>query len=577
MTSTAVHIADMLEAIRTGVVPGAFNEDRTVFEFPVLAYVGTRGATHLWTLRVRLLREGSDAYVPIEDEMLAAPAVDLDGYTAEIVVETQQVAGKVRDVVPTYVDRGKNLGPPRKKNATNALTQALRDALGLYNKHKKRADIVEAPKEEPAPVAKRGPTPKERPAPVTEKDGEAPAARAWSAVEARAAAEAEEDANRGDAEDAFDPMPPPMLVKKIGETREATLTPADFENGVIAQRKFDGVHYVAFARTGPGGRRRLIRYSRTGSEYPGQEQIAAELLPMIEAAPQIRAGEYGTPAAPATEADQRVLGAYGALPGSPGDPAPYFAGELYLHGKSINWISGQARKENDEGQLQFWVFDVFFPHAKAAGHDMVSRDRQAYLAAFFAAADAAGLKHPHVVPVENFSVHSLGELEALAKRFLREHYEGAIARKDLGVYQYGYSNYHSSSLVKIKPRPDAEFPVVGFTQGKRGKEVGAVIWECEVPHPVNPRDKTFSVVPEGMSYPDRYRLFECLGQRVNDSSGREVSRFERDFKGLPLTCSYASISSKTGKPLQAKASLFRTFESGPDVDPVKKALAECGL
>src|SRR5271169_2708012 len=233
MTSTAVHIPDMLEAIRTGVVPGAFNEDRTAFEFPTLAYVGARGATHLWTLRVRLLQPGlgvdapsedeeralglevekaiADPYARIEDEMLASPVADLDGHTAEITVETKQVDGKVRDVVPTYVDRGKNIS---KKNATNALTQALRDALGRYNKHKKRADIVEAPKEKPG-------TKKET------ANAEAPAARAWSAAEARAAAEAAEDTDRGDAED-FDPMPPPMLVKKIGASREATLGLIDF-------------------------------------------------------------------------------------------------------------------------------------------------------------------------------------------------------------------------------------------------------------------------------------------------------------------------------------------------------------
>ncbi len=546
MASTAVHIPNTLEAIRSGVIPGAFGQDRTEFAFPTLAYVGARGATHFWTIRVRLLRDDADDYVPIEDEMLDQPLYDLAGYRAEITVESQQAGGKVRDTVPTYVLAGKNLG---KKSATNALTQALRNALGLYNKQRKRADITDAPAAAPP-----------------------------------AEAEAETDA---DAEAEFDSMPPPMLVKKIGDTREATLTPETFAKGVTVQRKLNGVRYVVFARTGPGGRKRVVRYSRTGTEYPGQDQVAGEILPMLVDAPRIAPGQYGLPAAPnalgtmafqtLASRDRQILAAYGADPDSPGDPAPYFDGELYLHGKSLNWISGQARRGDDEGILVFNVFDVFFPYAKAAGHDMESRHRQAYLDAFFARADAAGLAHPHVVRVESFPVRDMAGLDELAKRFLREGYEGAIARKDDAGYRYSYQNYHAPALVKIKPKHDAEFAVVGFTQGTRGKDVGAVIWECEVPDPVDPRDRTFTVVPKDLTYEDRYAIFECLGRQVEGPGGVRMTRFERDVKGLPLTVEFAERSVKTGKPLQAKALVFRTYEGGPDADPIRKILMDCKL
>jgi hypothetical protein len=550
MASAALHIPDMLDAIREGAVPGSFNKDRTEFAFPTLAYLGARGATHLWTVRVRLLHTASGEYAPITDEMLAQPVPELPGYRAEITVEAQQRGGKVRDIVPTYVSAGKNLG---KRNATNALTQALRDALGLYNKQRRRADIVEH-RATPPRVSPRGP-PSPRAPPVPAAPEGAPAG--------------EEEGCAG----TYDHMPPPMLVKKIGDGREATLTPADFQRGITAQKKYNGVHYVVFERPGPGGPA-LVRYSRTGTEYPGQEQIVAEMLPMYAHLPPIRPGEYGTPAAPATERDRCVLEAYGALPGQTSGPAPYFDGELYLHGKPLNWISGQARRGDDQGLLEYHTFDVFFPRAKAAGHDMESRYRQAYVAAVFAAADAAGVAHPHVVRVEGYPAHSLEELEAMARRFVHEGYEGAIARKDWAGYRFSYSNYHSSNLVKVKPRHDDEFPVVGFTQGTRGKDKGAVIWECEVPKPVDPNDRTFTVVPN-MPLEDRKRLFECLSQTVTDSHGRRVSRFERDIKGLPLTVKYSELSAKTGKPLQPKALVFRTYEGGPQHDPVKKVLEEC--
>lgn len=495
MAGGNTHIPNMRHALEAGELPGGFADlGRTVYAFPTLAYAGARGATRLWTVRVRLIAGGD--YVPITDAMLDQPPPGLDGHRAEITVESQQAGGKVRDIVPTYVGVGKNLG---KKNATNCVTQALRDALGIYNKQRRRTDVAEVAPEDVAKVEARGP----------------------------------------------DPRPPPMLVKKLGETREATLTPADFAAGVTAQRKLNGVHLVVYA--GADGRPAL--YSRTGVTYPGLAPVVAEMGPMFAAA--------------------RRLGAAGTGP-------PYFDGELYVHGETLNWISGQARRGDDDGELELHIFDVFFPCATAAGRDMASRDRQAYLDEVFAAADHA---HPHVVRVENFPAADAAALEALAARFLADGYEGAIARKDGASYRYSYNGYHSANLLKIKPTFDAEFPVVGFTQGSRGKEVGAVIWECEVPAPVDPADRRFTVVPKDMGYEERRALFRCLGELVPGPGGpgaAAVTRFERDLRGRPLTVEFREVSAKTGKPLQAKALAFRTYESGPAADPVRALLAECG-
>jgi hypothetical protein len=513
MASRAVHISNMKAAIAAGTVPGAFRDNRAVFEFPTLTYCSARGATHVWTIRVRLLTGVPGEYAPITDAMLDQPSIAMPQHRAEITVESRQVGGKTRETVPTYVTAGKNAG---KSNATNAISQALRDALGLYNKQRKRGDAVDAP----------------------------------------------------DRVREFDPMPPPMLVQKIGESRESTFTPLTFAAGVTAQRKFNGVHLVSFAGRGCDGAPQLVQYSRTGTAYPGQAQLIAELLPMIAAPPRIEPGAYGVPA------NRAIVAAYGAAPGGAG-PTPYFAGELYLHGKSLPWINGQARRGDDDAVLKFHIFDVFFPHAKAAGHDMVSHHRQAYIGALFALADASAKPHEHVVRVENFPVSSMDELNALAKRFIADGYEGAIARKNDAGYRYSYSNYHSANLVKIKPVFDGEYPVVGFTQGTRGKDVGAVIWECAVPDAPDPSDNRFTVVPKDMTYAERYAIYICIGKLVPGADGKLVTRFERDIRGLPLTVEFREISTKTGKPLQAKALTFRTYERGPGMDPIKRLLDEC--
>jgi ATP-dependent DNA ligase len=286
----------------------------------------------------------------------------------------------------------------------------------------------------------------------------------------------------------------------------------------------------------------------------------SELLRLASVAPAVEPGAFGTSSEETAFEEGTV---------------PYFDGELYLHGRPLNWISGQARRGDDEGALEFHIFDVFFPHARAAGFDMPSRARQEYLAAAFAAAAASGIALDHVKRVENFPVKSEAEMNALAARFLAEGYEGAIARKDAAGYRYGYSNYHSANLLKIKPVMDAEFPVVGFTQGTRGKDVGAVIWECEVPDG-DPRDRGFTVVPRNMTYEERYALFRCLGEVVGGPGAPGLTRFERDIKGLPLTVEFREVSAKTGKPLQAKAVAFRTYEAGPAADPVRALLEECG-
>ena len=486
MASVATHIPDMGEAIRQKRLPGAFSADRTAFEFPTLAYHGA-GGRRLWTVRVRLIQKGG--YAAITPEMLA-PGADGVGLVAEISVESLQEHGKVRDVVPTYVRAGKSAG---RKNATNPLTQALRDALGLYNKQRRRTGLAATP-EGPPPGGV----------------GEAPL------------------------------QPLPMLLKAYGASREAVLTPEDFREGVTVQRKLNGVHFVVY-RAADG---RAVAYSRTGALYPLQDPLAAELAAALAAA------------------------------GPPGpDGFPHLDGELYRHGKSLSWISGQARRAGDKetADLEFHVFDVFFPQGKAAGRDMASRDRQAFLSALFAR--FAGPETSHLARVENFPAADLGAVQALAAQFVREGYEGAVARKDSAGYRYGAGGYRTPHVLKFKPKHDAEFTVVGFTQGTRGRDVGAVVWVCEVPRPVDPADKTFNVVPKDLTYQERYALYTCLGQAVETPQGAST-RFARDIAGLPLTVEYAELSAKTGKPLQAKALAFRTYE-GPGPDPLKALLASC--
>lgn len=551
MASRSVHISDYAAALDDGTFPGKFDEDRHAYLFPFVETAGAHGARLLWGVEVRLYEDGKET--PFKDEYLSSEPIPA-GLFAEITTTSFQVSaagvrGKTRaGGKPTIVRTGKNLG---KANATNAVTQALRDALGKYNAKLKQGTAVERDAFENGDAGDAGDA-------DNAGAGAPPRARACRPASARNVHQ-----------------PPPMLVKKIGETRDATLSPEVFARGVTVQPKFNGVRAPIYLRDG-----RVHMYSRTSGDYPGLTHIRRELADALSNPPPVP-DEFLIPppgcgaVSSENELDDEELARLREV--YAGDHV-HLDGEVYLHGKSLRWISGQARREDDESTLEYMVFDCFFPAAKAAGHDMASAHRQAYIDLFF----AAGGPFVHVKRAENFPVASLAEVEALRDRFLAEGYEGAIARKDCAGYQYSISGLHSACLVKIKPKFDSEFEVVGFTQGEKGKDVGAVIWVAKVDpeHIKDPEDATFNVVPKDMSYEERYRVFRCLSQEVADDRPgarprARVTRFARDFLGRPLTVEYPERSTKTGKPTQAKALAFRTYEGGPAADPIRRLYTEC--
>ena len=474
MAGRSLHISDYRKAIAEGVIPGDFAD--AAFTFPVVTSVNTRGAELVWQVRVHLEDEAGNV-VPFRPGYLAPGADTPAGVWGVITTQSHQVSkagvqGKVRaGGKPTHVKAGKNLG---KKNATNPVTQALRMALSKHRAQVRRGE-------------------------------------------------------KGSKKSKYD-CPPPMLVKKLGETRKATLTDKVIaELGVTVQRKYNGVRAPCFLADDG----KVVFYSRTGLEYPGLEKLRAELAPALKRAP----------------------------PGPKGSKV-YLDGELYVHGKSLREISGLARGDGDADELQYMVYDCFFPKAKEAGCDTASGERQTYLDEFFEA--TPGLAN--VRRAENFPVDSLEEVFELRDRFLGEAYEGAIARKDTEGYQYGVNNYHSSNLVKIKPIYDAEFVVVGYTEGK-GKDRGSVIWECEVDpeHVVKESDKKFRVVPKNMTNAQRKQIYRQLSQKPWGGAGPTV--FEKVVRGRQLTVEFPERSTKTGKPTQAKALNFRCDSPG-STDPL---------
>ena len=100
--------------------------------------------------------------------------------------------------------------------------------------------------------------------------------------------------------------------------------------------------------------------------------------------------------------------------------------------------------------------------------------------------------------------------------FVAEGWEGTIIRPRLGRYTPGQ---RSDSLLKMKDFLDAEFEVVGFTDGL-GRDAGAVVFECK-----NEAGLKFSVRPEGTI-----------------ESRRAMFAHGQDYIGKQLTVRYQALS-----------------------------------
>jgi ATP-dependent DNA ligase len=214
----------------------------------------------------------------------------------------------------------------------------------------------------------------------------------------------------------------------------------------------------------------------------------------------------------------------------------YLDGELYKHGKSLQEISGDSRNEKEKKDNEYHIYDCFYPDEM----DMPFNDRHSLLDKFNSEINN---KIKYVKEVPTFLVENKAEANKKYKDFIKQEYEGAMLRNINGVYvgNPDKATTRSNDLVKMKPSFTDEFKCVNYTEGKRGKDKGAVIWICEN------NGIQFNVTPKE-TYDERYELYkECL------------KNFNKKYYGRLLTVEYQD-KSEDDIPLRAKAIGFRDIE-----------------
>lgn len=302
--------------------------------------------------------------------------------------------------------------------------------------------------------------------------------------------------------------PLPMLLKNM---KDVKLTSDDYAAGLFVERKYDGARVIAHkdntsasASSSSEQSSNIHLYSRTGKRYVGIDHLEKELSLLLTTTNL------------------------------------YLDGEIYIHGKSLQDISGILRSgtSSERASLNYYLYDCF----DMSVPDMTQHERKKLLTSLYNKHKA---KLSNIILVDTIMVHSKDEIDRLYKQYLSEGYEGAVVRKANAPYVHAVNNYHSSNILKLKPLGSDEFKIIGFEEGKKGKDVGAIIFRLIT------KDKVeFTAVPN-MPLNDRKELFTKL------SGDKRV--FAQSYKDKMATIQYATLSN-SGVPTQPKFIAVRDYE-----------------
>lgn len=206
----------------------------------------------------------------------------------------------------------------------------------------------------------------------------------------------------------------------------------------------------------------------------------------------------------------------------------FIDGELYSHGVNLQTISGIVRNESVEEDvkdtLQYYVFDCF----DVGQPDMGFEDRFELLKKFV---DSS--KTDIIVLNETIKSETATEADRYYKKVISHGYEGVIYKSSSRPYEFDFNKEKRSSwYLKRKKQDDAEYPIVGFAQGK-GKDLGCIVFELQA------ETKTFNCVPNG-TYEYRKQLYS-----------EAMEDFDSTFKGKLAKVVFDDLS-KENVPLRGR-------------------------
>lgn len=267
----------------------------------------------------------------------------------------------------------------------------------------------------------------------------------------------------------------PMLAKDYNKCQNYVL-----QKPMYCSKKLDGVRCM-IKRSEDG---KLVTVSRGGKDY---NIAAAEILKNLE----------------------KLFEAF---------PDVTLDGEIYVHGKHLQEISGMARlKTWDERceELEYWIYDLAVPGLKFEDRLELLNEMHEYI-------DGQKIRI-----LEHKETGSWAQISTLHDKWVKEGYEGLVARKPDKFYEFGKRN---STMIKVKLYQDAEFKIIDYKDGLRDEDFCFI---CETKE-----GKPFSAKPVGTRELREYYL-DNIDSLIDKMA--TIKFFEMSKDGIPLQPIFKSI------------------------------------
>lgn len=199
-------------------------------------------------------------------------------------------------------------------------------------------------------------------------------------------------------------------------------------------------------------------------------------------------------------------------------------GELYHPDIPFSTISGFLGRLQPDltdpiyKMIQYWIYDLYIPSKP----DLSFRERNEILQ------HLSSSSLIHIVPTQ--TIERPEQIDTELHKMVEAGYEGLMIRNWKSVYAVGQ---RSANLQKYKLFEDAEFNIVGYTEGT-GIEKGLILWEVEIPKEVqaSTAGQRFMARPRG-THTERAQLYQQAKQS-----------FDTMFLGKKITIRFDGWTSK---------------------------------
>lgn len=153
-------------------------------------------------------------------------------------------------------------------------------------------------------------------------------------------------------------------------------------------------------------------------------------------------------------------------------PTYILDGEIYIHGRTLQYISGVAKIKKEDPrckELEFWIYDVVMPDLKFEDRLVILKEIGEELNLIFAPTQVYEVDELQIRLVPHTFISGWVKLKNLHDSYVEEGFEGLVIRnKDK---EYGIDKRSATYMIKIKSYVDAEFEITGFVEGLREEDM----------------------------------------------------------------------------------------------------------